>query len=172
MDDQRYLGIYRGKVLATDVAESGHYGRIKVEVYPMIIGEETARLMRAADPQCTIEGISATHLPWATPATPLFVGAGDATGTFCVPDVGSHVWVFFEAGDIYQPVYFAEALSGVKGLPTGRETNYPSRRIIRTSSGVEIIIDDATGDVVITGANDVVVQGDTAVRINPLSKVV
>lgn len=30
-----------------------------------------------------------------------------AKGTFSVPNVGAHVWVFFQSGDVMKPVYFA-----------------------------------------------------------------
>jgi len=163
-----FSGFYRGKVLASDVNESLHAGRIKVEVYPMLVGIETARVLKSSDSSIEIDGITTDQLPWAYPATPLFAGAGTGSGTFCVPDIGSTVWIFFENGVIYQPVYFAEAPDAVHGLPSSRETNYPQRRVIRMSSGAEIIFDDSTGDILITGANDVIIQGDTAVRINPL----
>lgn len=161
-----FNGIYRGKVLATDGDETDKLGRIKVEVYPMLVGEVTARQLKADDARVDIEGIATSNLPWAVPAMPLFSGAGDDFGTFAVPEIGSFVFVFFEGGDVYQPVYFAEAQTKTMGLPSGRLTNYPSRRIIRMSSGIEIILDNETGDITITSPGDVIVQGAT-VSINP-----
>lgn len=168
--DHQFTGMYRGKVLATDAAETDKLGRIKAEVYPMLIGKETARQLRKENTNVTIEGIATTDLPWAVSAPPLFGGAGVGFGTFAIPEVGTYVWLFFEAGDINQPVYFAEAPSSVSGLPAERLTNYPNRRVIKTTSGCMITIDDVTGKVIITGSGDVIIQG-TNVRINPLSPI-
>lgn len=169
-NEHHFQGMYRGKVLATDTDETDKLGRIKAEIYPMLIGQETARLLRKENTTLTIEGIATSMLPWAVPAMPLSGGAGDGFGTFAIPKVGTCVWLFFEANDINQPVYFAEASSGVMGLPAERLTNYPTRQIMKTSSGCMITIDDTTGQVLITGAGDVVVQGSN-VRINPLSPI-
>ena len=48
-------------------------------------------------------------LPWAVPATSItsFGGGLRNIGHYKVPDIGSHVFVFFEAGDHNFPVYFA-----------------------------------------------------------------
>ena len=122
-----YFGMYRGKVLdITDILEQG---RIKVEVYPMFAG------------------IEAVYIPWAVPAMPLFDGAGktadgDSFGSFSIPRVGTFVFVFFEAGDVQQPVYFAEAQTATYGIPASATTNYPDRKVKRTVNGVELIIDD------------------------------
>ena len=35
-----------------------------------------------------------------------------AKGMFSVPNVGAHVWVFFEGGDVTRPVYFAYSYTG------------------------------------------------------------
>ena len=158
--EHKYPGNYLAKVLATDVDEDAHLGRIKVEVYPMLIGTETARLMGGHD-----EGIALAQLPWATPAFPLAIGAGDGIGCFAVPDVGTMVWVFFQAGDVYQPVYFAEASNAVVGLPASRETNYPQRRIIKFKK-VEIIIDDEAGTLTINTDDDVNINTGDDVIIN------
>lgn len=118
----KFKGIYRGLVMSN--ADSSQYGRIKIKVFPMLVNVETE------------------NLPYAAPAYPIVEGAGDGIGYFAVPDVGTHVFVFFEQGDIYQPVYFAEAPDALKGLPEARTTNYPHRKVIKTSSGIEIFIDD------------------------------
>jgi len=84
-----------------------------------------------------------TDLPWAYPAMPLFSGSGNGFGAFAVPDIGTFVFVFFLEGDIYQPVYFAEAPTGTMGLPSERVSGYPSTKVLKTSSGVVISIDDS-----------------------------
>ena len=119
---ERIYGNFRAKV--EDNTDASQLGRIKARVYPWFSDIEIA------------------NIPYARPAMPLSVGSGTGTGSFMVPDIGSFVWVFFEAGDIYQPVYFAEAQTAVHGLPTERTTNYPNRRVLKTKSGITSYIDD------------------------------
>ena len=121
-----YNGIYRGKVVA--VSDPKKLGRIKVKIVPFTYD---------------IDDVDA--LPWAVPAFPLGTGAGAGYGSYAVPEVGSWVWVFFEGGDVYAPVYFAEACTGVEGQPTFKDTNYPNRRGFITKAGIEVFIDDTVG---------------------------
>ena len=51
-----YNGIYRAKVLSTDVDETDNLGRVKVEVYPMLIGEATALTMINSSLQGILSG--------------------------------------------------------------------------------------------------------------------
>lgn len=122
--DNKLTGIYRG--LVEDNNDPSQYGRIRVRIYPHF------------------SGVDANILPWAVPAMPLFEGAGSGVGSFIVPEVGSYVFCFFEHGDVYQPVYFAEAQNAIKGLPTERTTNYPNRKVIKTTSGITVYIDDTS----------------------------
>jgi len=129
--DEKFPLLYRGKVL--DNLDPSQFGRIKIQVYPMFA-----------------DITDSTLIPWAIPAMGLNVGAGLGFGTFCVPDIGANVWVFFEMGDIYQPVYFAEATDGLKGLPTSRISgtdpeDYPLVRVMRTQNGIQIKINDYNG---------------------------
>jgi hypothetical protein len=125
-EDKRLDGIYRGKVI--DNNDASKYGRVKVQVYPYF------------------SDIEAAALPWAKPAFPLSSGSGSGTGSFALPDNDSYVFVFFEMGDPYQPVYFAEAADAVHGLPSERTTNYPKRRVIKTAAGFVIYVDDTAKD--------------------------
>jgi hypothetical protein len=54
------------------------------------------------------------------------------------------VYVFFEAGDIQQPVYFASAPSATYGLPTVRGKGI---KTIQTKNGTTLTLNDNTGDV-------------------------
>jgi len=149
-------GFYRGKVL--DNNDPDKLGRIKVEVYDVL------------------KGIEAPNLPWAIPAMPLFVGAGNGYGSFNVPEVGSYVWCFFECGDLYQPVYFAEAQDGVHGLPAERATSYPYRRVMKTKNGIVIYVDDTSREIKvehpsgaylkIDSSGNIIING-ISVNINP-----
>ena len=156
IDDLKFHRFYRAIVLDND--DSSKLGRVKLNVLTIF------------------DGIGADDLPWATPAMPIFTGSGSGYGNFAIPEVGSQVWCFFEAGDFNQPVYFAEAPSGVHGLPSERTTNYPHRRVMKTKNGIVIIIDDSNLEikvehpsgayVQIDGSGNIVIQG-TIVDINP-----
>jgi len=124
--NEKFYGNYRGEVLSNE--DPLKLGRIKVRIFPMLAG--------ITDPAL---------LPWAVPAMPLSSGAGEDFGTFCVPEVGANVWVFLEAGDIYQPVYFAEATDGVKGLPVGIIEDYPNTTVMETKTGIIIKINRKSG---------------------------
>ena len=150
-------GFYRGVVIEND--DPDQFGRIQVNVFGVF------------------DGITSADLPWAKPAFPVFSGAGDGYGFFGVPEIGSHVWCFFEVGDLYQPCFFAEAPTGVHGLPTERTTNYPDRKVWRTKNGLVLILDNSAkeiyvnhpdgssikigtaGDITVTGG-DITVTGD------------
>lgn len=157
-DTTKFTGSYRGKVLDTD--DPDKLGRIKV----CILG--------------VFDGIETVSLPWAIPAMPLFSGSGIDFGHLAIPEKDSFVWCFFEAGDFYQPVYFAEALSGLHGLPVERETDYPNTRVMKTKNGIVITINDKLGSeeikvvhptgsyLVIDKDGNIIIVG-TTVSINP-----
>jgi hypothetical protein len=165
LHNDKLWGFYRATVKS--VTDPKQQGRIKAEVIPYFVDIET------------------TLLPWAVPASPLKSGSGVGTGSFDVPDVNSMVWVFFEMGDIYQPVYIANASDGVHGLPTFRTTNYPNRRGWKTSSGIEFYTDDTDesvtlihpsgttvvidvdGNVTLTSTGVVTITGDQ-IQLNPV----
>lgn len=130
---KKFNGFYRGKVLDNNNSEQN--GKIRIEIYPMF------------------NGIDVQYIPWAKPAMSIFHGSGNGTGCFAVPAVDSMVWCFFEQGDIYQPVYFAEAPDGIHGVPTEAIINYPDRKVIKTDK-VTIVIDNSTGDINITASGD------------------
>ena len=149
-------GFYRGTVV--DNADPDQLGRVKVNIFGVFDGMPTA------------------NLPWAIPALPIFSGAGSGFGYSAVPEVGSYVWCFFEAGDLYQPVCFAEAPDGVHGLPTERTTNYPFRKVWKTKNGIVIYIDDTDKEVKVEHPSGAYVKIDstgnilisgTTVSLNP-----
>lgn len=142
-------GNYRG--LVVDNNDPRQLGRVKVEVYPFF-----------AD-------IVVANLPWAVPAMPLMEGAGDGFGSFVVPKVGTFVFVFFEAGDIYQPVYFAEAPTTGYGLPANRTVSYPSSKGFKTEHGIEFWIDDALRTIKVIHPTGTTIVVDTNGRITATS---
>jgi uncharacterized protein involved in type VI secretion and phage assembly len=97
-----YFGIYRGTVVNN--------------IDPMQLGRIMATVTDVGGP---------TPSTWAMPCVPL---AGKQMGTFMVPQIGSGVWLQFEAGDPDRPVWTggwwgiaaevpALALAGVPGDP-------------------------------------------------------
>lgn len=142
-------GNFRGKVV--DVTDPEQKGRIKVQIYPYFAG------------------IEKEYLPWVVPAMPLFEGSGDGIGSFVIPKVDTYVWVFFEAGDVYQPVYFAEATDFVHGIPTESSTNYPNRKVKKTLGGLTWIVDDSIPSVSLlceNGFNIVIDQSVPSITIS------
>jgi len=152
----RYSGFFRGVVL--DNEDPSKLGRIKVCVFGVF------------------DGIGSEYLPWAVPAEPIFSGAGSGYGNFNVPEVDSYVFCFFEANDLYQPVYFASAPDGIHGLPTERITNYPYRKVLKTKSNIVIIVDSSSKEIQVNHPSGSYLRIDTdgnitlsgtTVNINP-----
>jgi hypothetical protein len=139
--------IYRGQVVYN--LDPNKLGRIKVKVFGIFSNE-----------------IPIGNLPWAVPAFPVYTGSGNGFGYFAVPEVGTNVFVFFEAGDFYQPVYFASAPDAVHGLPSERTTNYPYRKVAKTKSGIVIFVDDQAKVVRLTHPTGKYIQMDGLGNIN------
>lgn len=138
-------GNFRAKVIDNNDTEKK--GRIKVQVYPFFTDVEAA------------------YLPWAVPAMPLFCGAGNNSGFFSVPKIGSWVWVFFENGDYNQPVFFAEAVTAVHGITVNAKTNYPNRTILKLNN-IEVILDDTDGSITITSNQNITITANSNAVIN------
>ena len=87
-DDFKFYGNYRGEVVDNiDPLESG---RVKVQVFGVF------------------DGIPKERLPWANYTDPFMGGLSDI-GSTIIPDIGTHVWCFFEGGNHHLPVYFGGA---------------------------------------------------------------
>uniref|UniRef100_A0A6M3K7B3 Putative baseplate protein n=2 Tax=viral metagenome TaxID=1070528 RepID=A0A6M3K7B3_9ZZZZ len=100
---ERLNGIYRGVV--EDNEDPLKAGRCKIRVFGVHTEKKTKN---------EFEGIPTNELPWAQPALSLAEGSVSGFGLWTVPLQGSHVFVFFEAGNIMQPRYFASA----PGIPS------------------------------------------------------
>lgn len=148
-------GYHRGVVVDND--DPKQWGRVRVRVLGFF------------------DGINVQYLPWAVPAMSFSVGggAGSGFGSFCVPEVNSTVWCFFEGEDYNQPVYFAAAPDGVHGLPSERITNYPNRRVIKTSSGIILYVDSTSNVVKLEHPSGKIIQmdgdGNVTVTANDLT---
>lgn len=142
-DSTKFPYQYRGVVLDNNDPEQK--GRVRIRVHSVFDSN-----------------IPVAKLPWAVPAQPIFSGSGSGFGHFAVPEVNSQVWVFFEGGDFNQPVYWAEAPTGVHGLPSERTTSYPNRRVVKTKAGLGVLIDDTTKEVRILHPSGKYIQMDSS----------
>lgn len=109
-----YFGKYRGTVV--NITDPMGLGRIKAAV-PDVFGAGTSS--------------------WALPAFPF---AGLNHGLILLPELGDNVWIEFEAGDPNYPIWTGGWFSG--GSVPG--SNLGSRRMLKTSKGHEILIDEAS----------------------------
>jgi uncharacterized protein involved in type VI secretion and phage assembly len=112
-----YFGKYRG--IVTDNQDPSSQGRVRAKVNGLLGGVETG---------------------WALPALPY---SGKGVGVYTVPAKGAGVWIEFEHGDLWLPIW-----SGCwwieDQLPkdeTGAATT-PARKIIRTEKGLLLAMDD------------------------------
>jgi len=90
---EKLEGIYRGVVENNKDPQGA--GRCKIRIF----GIHSDNL----------NDISTDSLPWAQPVLSLIEGSVSGYGLFGVPLQGSHVFVFFEGGNILQPRYFGSA---------------------------------------------------------------
>jgi len=145
----KFSGFYPAEII-DDQASPSDSGKVKVRVFPMM------------------NGIDAAALPWAIPAFPLFEAADGDQGFYCVPSVGSRVWVFFSAGDFESPVYFASAPGATDG-PTGRA---PGKLIIKTRDEHVVSFESGTITIEHSNGNKVELGSDITVEHNGGQKVV
>ena len=136
--DLKLHGFYRGVVEGTDVdADDGvKRGRCKIRVYGIHSQITVASVT---------EGIPTGDLPWAEPVFGLLEGSSGGYGLFCIPQIGSHVFVFFENGNHMLPRYFGSAPAATD-FPTELETHYPENIVLKTHGGHLIEVDSYTGD--------------------------
>jgi len=114
---QRFYGKYRG--IVSDNEDPKNMGRIKAEVEE-VLGDEVS--------------------PWALPCTPY---AGEGSGQYTVPSVGTGVWIEFEAGDPARPIWtgcwWKQDQIPVNQSNTGKTADM---KIIRTENGLMLSMDD------------------------------
>jgi len=116
----RYYGKYQG--LVVDNKDPDQMGRLKVNV-PSLTG--------------------ATEMEWALPCFPF--GGLTEQGFFAVPEVGSSVWVEFEAGDVSRPIWTGVFWRTSAEVPSEARLNEPTTRVLKTPSGHVLQFDDAKG---------------------------
>jgi hypothetical protein len=108
----RLHGIFRGVV--EDRNDPEKMGRCRVRVFGVHSPNKE---------KTDTDGIPTDELPWAEPAFGLIGGSISGFGLWSVPLQGSHVFLFYENGNIMEPRYF----STVPGLPASADTAVRTR---------------------------------------------
>lgn len=125
----KYNGMYRGVVV--DNNDPTKSGMVRVRVFPMFAE------------------VSYNVLPWAIYADSSMGGLAN-NGSIMVPEVDSHVFVFFENGDHRHPVYFASSpciQSDVPDVPTlSRESDQTVTDINNNAEKAVSTADGSTWD--------------------------
>jgi len=109
---ENLTGFYRGVV--EDNKDPELRGRVRARIF----GIHTALKVKTE-----IEGIPTNELPWSEPCLPIMEGGVSGFGMFGVPVQGSHVMIFFENGNLFQPRYFA-SLPGVTSTVPDRAKGF------------------------------------------------
>ena len=107
----KLTGFYRGIVVNNN--DELKSGRIQINVIPFF------------------DGVKQEDLPWAIYADS-FMGGLSNNGGIMIPEVGSHVFVFFENGDHRYPVYFAGAPAIQKDIPDIPTLSYKDDGTVQT----------------------------------------
>ena len=115
-----YYGKYRG--IVTDNADPDRLCRIKARV-PAVMGE--------------------TEVGWALPAFPFI---GDGHGLVMLPEVGSTVWIEFEAGNLDSPIWSGGFLTQSAAAPDPHDA---AIRVIVSKNAHKVVLDDQSDKVVV-----------------------
>jgi phage baseplate assembly protein W len=129
--ESRYYGKYRG--LVTDNDDPSTLGRVKAKV-PRLLDE--------------------VELGWALPA--FAYGGAAEMGFFAVPEVGAGVWIEFEEGDLSYPIWSGTWYQNGQ-IP---ESATPKQKVLKTTSGHKIVLDDDANSITITDSNGNVISTD------------
>ena len=163
---KRFYGKYRGLVVQN--IDPKQIGRVMVQV-PDVLGEIPSS--------------------WAMPCVP---AAGIQSGCYCVPPIGSQVWVEFEQGDPDYPIWsggfwgvFGEvpALALIPPVPLGQNivlqttgqntlmisdvapTPLTGGIMLKSKTGAMILVND-TGIYISNGKGATITMTGTAVNVN------
>jgi hypothetical protein len=107
IETDKLTGFYRGVV--EDNVDPKKAGRIRVRVF----GLHTEKKLKVET-----EGIPTEELPWAEPCLPIIEGSISGFGMWGIPLQGSHVMLFFENENLFQPRYFAS----MPGIPESKNS--------------------------------------------------
>ncbi len=133
----RYYGKYRGIVSDVDAATM----RVKAKV--PLIGD--------------------LDLGWAIPCVPY---AGPQVGFVMLPEVGSGVWIEFEAGDLSYPIWVGCYWRDGEVPPDAKEDAKAvftkAGSLTLDDGGSSLTLEDANGNKVVVDGSGVLVQGSAA----------
>ena len=118
--------------------ESHFYGKYRGLVVENEDGEKRGRL------KVVVPAVMGTQEVWALPCAPY---AGDGVGFFALPEVGTGVWVEFEAGDVSFPIWTG-CFWGDNQIPA--EDAKPTVKFFRTEK-VTLRVDDEAGELLYRG---------------------
>jgi Type VI secretion system/phage-baseplate injector OB domain len=136
--ERRFYGKYRGFVVNN--MDPKRLGRLTLRI-PSVLGSEVTS-------------------GWAMPCLPY--GGQKNQGLFCIPEVGSGVWVEFEEGDLEFPIWVGTfwsepagnseipSLNDADGKERKNEQRQPTRKIIKTNKGHTIQFEDADKEEMLT----------------------
>ena len=147
-DNDPLEGYYIGEVV--DVKDPEKLGRCRLRV-GNVYGDETA----------------VGDLPWAIPEASFI---GSLKGSMVVPPVGALVYVRFDKGEIYLPVYGNKVLN-TSQLPTNKDVDYPNTLVFfETDNGDKFEINTLKRTTTFEHASgSKVVMDDKKVEIEHLS---
>jgi hypothetical protein len=116
--------IYTGEVV--DNNDPQKLGRLKIKVINLF------------------DTLTTADIPWANPTQSLH------DGSFCIPEKGQFLEVFFDHGDIYSPYYIGHALNKNQ-IPSHLKDSYPNTILLyQTKQGNFCTINRNTGEFHIT----------------------
>lgn len=118
--ERRLYGVYTGTVV--DNSDPARLGRVRATL-PWLPGDYTTG--------------------WARVATPM---SGAGFGVFMLPEPGDEVLLAFEHGDPARPIVIAGLWGHDRRPPEDNADRKNNRRVIRSRSGHQIVLDDTAGD--------------------------
>ena len=146
----RHFGKFAG--IVTDNADPQSRGRVEVTV-PAVMGEQRV---------------------WALPCAP--VANADGSGFFAIPDVGSNVWVEFEAGDRNYPIWAgcfwpSGAVDTADGTPGVKFWKTKSFAIRIDDDAGELTIEKTDGGKITITGTEITIEAGTVTHKSGAKKV-
>ena len=141
--------IYRGVV--EDNKDPEKRGRVRVRIFGIHTQERQ---------QHETMGIPTEHLSWAEPVCSIMEGSISGYGVWAVPVQGSHVFLFFENGNILQPRYFATSPGVPKTKPdpnkgfSDPDNEYPIDELLGEADWHKLARDVTDGTIIDTKKNN------------------
>ena len=127
------------------------YGKYAGSVADNTDGQNMGRL------QVSCPAVLGSQVAWAMPCVPY---AGPSVGSYFIPPKGAGIWVEFEGGDVSRPIwtgcYWAQG-----DLPSDA-TSADIKLIVTDQASLKI--DDSSGEVVVSNANNATVTWNQDVK--------